>query len=145
MGYRQFQSFLHLHSISKTGSLTFHLRENPQSQEDIAIGQLPLSEVTEQKYYRFDFIPQNNSQGKDYFLQVDVDDEGEVEVFTSEADSYLDGSLYVDQSPQEAQLGFQLEYDRVAYHSGFNSISISMDWCSSCQFLCIHSSWLGSI
>ena len=100
-------------SISNPGSLTFHLRENPQSQEDIVIGLLPLSEVTEQKYYRFDFIPQNNSQGKYYYLQVDVDGEGEIKVITSGADSYLDGSLYVDASPQEAQLGFQLEYDRV--------------------------------
>ena len=113
-------------SISNTGSLTFHLRENPQSQEDIAIGRLPLSEVTEQKYYRFDFIPQNNSQGKDYFLQVDVDDEGEIEVFTSEADSYLDGSLYVDQSPQEAQLGFQLEYDRV--HVILDLLLLAFQW-----------------
>ena len=113
-------------SASNSGSLTFHLRENSDNIQDIAVGRLPLSDITEQKYYKFDFAPQINSQGKDYFLQVDVDGGSEIKIFTSEADSYLDGALYEGVNPQEAQLGFQLEYDRGAFILGL--IPMAFQW-----------------
>lgn len=101
-----------------SGSLLFHLRSSPQSINDLALARLPLSEISHQNYYKFDFTPQSDSQRKDYFLQVEIEGEGQVLIFTAPPDSYLDGALYVNQIPQEAQLGFRLEYDRKAFLPG---------------------------
>lgn len=97
---------------SNTGSLVFHLRTDSDSVEDIEAAHLPLSEITHNGYYLFDFPAQTDSQRKDYFLQVEVEGQGQVQVFTNGADTYLDGALYENHIPQEAQLAFQLRYDR---------------------------------
>jgi hypothetical protein len=108
------------------GNLLFHLKTSPQSNDDLALARLPLSEVTHQAYYKIDFPPQRDSRNKDYYLQVDVEGEGQVRIFTAAGDSYLDGALYVNQAPQDNQLGFQLEYDRTIYVLG--SIQIIVGW-----------------
>jgi hypothetical protein len=96
---------------SPTGSLLFHLRTDPQSEENIASARLPISEVDHQGFYKFDFTPINNSRGEDYYLDVEVDSEGGAQIYTGGADSYIDGVLYINQIPQEAQLGFRLSYE----------------------------------
>jgi hypothetical protein len=107
-----------------TGSLLFYLRANPQSEENIANVRLPLSEVDHQGFYSFDFPPIHNSQGKDYFLDVEVEGEGGAQIYTGEPDSYLDGALYINQSPQEAQLGFRLDYDSKYYALGLSKLIV---------------------
>ena len=105
-------------SDQSEGSLLFHLRASAGSADDIAVARLPISEITRQAYYKFDFPPQSDSQRKDYFLTVDVEGGGQVIIFTAPGESYLDGALYANQNPQDAQLGFQLQYDRLAYILG---------------------------
>jgi hypothetical protein len=107
-----------------TGSLLFHLRTDPQSEDDIANARLSLSEVDHKAYYGFDFQPINNSAGNDYFLDVDVEGDGGAQIFTGEADSYLDGALYINHSPQEAQLGFRLDYDYKDYLLGLSKLLV---------------------
>jgi hypothetical protein len=104
--------------ISSEGNLTFLLQESPISTEYIAKATLPLTEITQQNYYRFDFPAQKDSQRKDYFLNIKLEGSGEVQFFTAEADSYIDGALYEDGIAQDAQLGFRLEYDRKQYILG---------------------------
>jgi hypothetical protein len=107
------------------GSLFFSLRTSPQSDENIATARLPISEVDHQGYYNFDFPPISDSRGKDYFFNVKVEGAG-VEIYNSEADSYFDGALYIDQSPQEAQLGFRLNYDYKYYILGL--LTLIVQW-----------------
>jgi hypothetical protein len=114
-------------SLSSTsGSLVFHLRTNPLSKDDLATVRLPLSKITHQAYYKFDFPPQRDSQRKDYYLQVDVESDGQVKIYTAAPDSYLDGALYENQIPQESQLVFQLGYDRILYLLGL--IQLAFKW-----------------
>ena len=101
-----------------SGNLLFHLRSSPQSIDDIASDRLPVSEVTQQAYYEFTVPPQSNSKRKDYFLSVELEGKGEVQIFTADAGSYEDGALYKNQTPQESQLVFQLEYDRSTFLAG---------------------------
>src|SRR4030042_6699297 len=101
-----------------SGNLLFHLRSSPQSIDDIASDRLPVSEVTQQAYYEFTVPPQSNSKRKDYFVSVELEGKGEVQIFTADADSYEDGALYKNQTPQESQLVFQLEYDRNTFLAG---------------------------
>lgn len=111
---------------STEGSLLFHLRASPLATEDIATARLPIREITKQAYYRFDFPTQSDSQRKDYFLLMEVDGDGQVELFTAQPDSYLDGALYKNLEAQNAQLSFQLEYNRQAYLLG--AISLIVSW-----------------
>jgi hypothetical protein len=106
------------------GSLLLHLRTSPQSTDDLVSARLPLSEITRQAYYKFDIPPQSDSQLKDYYFQVEVEGEGQVQIFTAAADSYLDGALYENQIPQDAQLGFLLEYEFKAYLLGLTHQAI---------------------
>jgi hypothetical protein len=103
---------------SGDGNLSFQLKVDSQSDGHIAIATLPISEIRQQRYYRFDFPPQKDSERKDYFLDVDLVGSGQVMVFTAQPDSYIDGAFYKNGNPQEAQLAFQLDYDRKAYLLG---------------------------
>jgi hypothetical protein len=109
---------------SPAGSLFFHLRTSPQSEENIASARLPIAEVDHQGFYKFDFPPINDSRGKDYYLDVEVDSQGGTQIYTGEPDSYIEGSLYINQIPQEAQLGFHLNYDAKYYILGMTKLLI---------------------
>jgi hypothetical protein len=111
---------------SAQGNLIFHLRTSPKSSQDIASAVLPTSEISRQAYYKFDFPIQSGSARKDYYLQVQVEGGGQVKIFTSPGESYLDGALYQDLTPQDAQLAFTLSYNRQAYLLGV--ISIIASW-----------------
>jgi hypothetical protein len=104
--------------VSGEGNLTFQLQGNTPSPEVIARATLPLSEISHQQYYRFDFPAQKDSLRKDYFLNIKLEGSGQVHFYTAEANSYIDGALYINNNPQEAQLAFRLEYKRTAYLLG---------------------------
>ena len=110
--------------VSGSGSLLFHLQTDPQSANELARLSLPISEITHYGYYKFDFSPLSNSQRRDYYLQVDVEGEGQVQIFTDPPDSYLDGALYENGIAQEAQLSFQLDYDHLLYLGGIARLVI---------------------
>ena len=110
--------------LPSTGSLKFQLRTNPGSEDIIAEYRLPLSKIDQKAYYEFPFPSIKNSNGKDYFLDVQVEGESGAQIFTGEAESYLDGSLYIDQKPQESQLGFRLNYDNKYYLLGLSRLLI---------------------
>ena len=96
------------------GSLTFHLRSDPTSTSDLKIVRLPLQEITGNRYYRFDFPYVSDSTEEYYYLFLEIDGAGSVQVGNGSADSSLNGAAYVDHQPVEAQLSFKLDYDRPA-------------------------------
>jgi hypothetical protein len=109
-----------------SGRLLFRLLDNSQATNDIARARLSISEITHQAYYNFDFPIQSDSTRKDYYLQVEVEDGGQVTILTAPPDSYLDGALYIDHMAQERQLGFSLVYDKKAYLLGL--IDTVINW-----------------
>src|SRR4030065_1390056 len=76
------------------GSLTFHLRSDPTSTSDLKIVRLPLQEITGNRYYRFDFPYVSDSTEEYYYLFLEIDGAGSVQVGNGSADSYLNGEVY---------------------------------------------------
>ena len=60
---------------------------NPQANDDLARARLPLPEIIHQAYNKLDLSPQSGSQRKDYFLQVEVEGEVQVQIFPPPANS----------------------------------------------------------
>jgi hypothetical protein len=93
------------------GELQLHLRAEPDAEEDLATATLPLAAVTAPGFYRFSFSPLRNSHGGYYYAFVDMAGTGAVDVSMGPGDVYLDGALYRDQEPRDAQTRFRLIYD----------------------------------
>ena len=94
------------------GNLTFHLRSEPTSKHDLAISRIPIQEINENRYYRFDFPHLTGSSAQYYYIFLEIDGTGSIQVGNGPAESYLNGAAYIDHQPIEAQLSFKLDYDR---------------------------------
>jgi hypothetical protein len=93
-------------------TLTLHLKENPQSTEDIAVAELPLDEVQKKGFYRFAFPShQGKTANRYYYLLLSLDGEGAIRAGNAPGDSYLNGALYENNLPKDSQLTFHLVYD----------------------------------
>ena len=93
------------------GDLVLHLRTDPAAAADLAEATLPLSQVTDTGFHRFLFSPVHESTGEYYYAFLELNGEGELDVGTGAGDAYLDGALYVDHEPRDAQAAFRLVYD----------------------------------
>lgn len=93
------------------GELRMHLRAEPEAEEDLVTATLSLGEVTAPGFHRFSFMPLCDSHGEYYYGVVEMDGSGEVGVGAGPGAAYLDGALYVDHEPQDAQMCFRLIYD----------------------------------
>lgn len=97
---------------SGNGQLVFHLRSDPNSTVDLAISKIPLQEITENRYYRFDFADKTHSSNQYYFAYLQIIGEGSIRIGAGPAESYEDGAAYLGQTPLDAQLTFTLAYNR---------------------------------
>jgi hypothetical protein len=101
------------------GNVQLHLRANSQSTTDIAMGTIAAQTVTAPGFYRFDFAPQRNSRQQDYYLTIEFLGGGALHVGTAPGDAYLDGALYQNDNPIDAQMAFRLAYDPVELAIGW--------------------------
>jgi hypothetical protein len=93
------------------GTLTLHLRSAPQAETDIVTATLPLAQITDSAFHRFSFPPLRDSHGQYYYAVLELSGAGQVRVGSGPGDAYLDGALYRDHEPQDAQMAFRLTYD----------------------------------
>jgi hypothetical protein len=103
-------------SPQKTGNgeISLHLRSAPQAVEDLAVSlnTLAVEAVTAPGYYGF-FVPaQAASNQKYYYAFLEISGSGDIQVGKNVGDAYLNGALYQDGTPQDAQAAFQLSYSR---------------------------------
>ncbi|MBI5033467.1 MAG: hypothetical protein HZB51_23340 [Chloroflexi bacterium] len=94
-----------------SGEIHLHLRAGAQADQDIITTSISASVISMPAFYHFDFAPQNDSRGHDYFLLLDVEGNSKYEVGTTVGDTYLDGALYQNGTPVDAQMSFHLIYD----------------------------------
>jgi hypothetical protein len=94
-----------------TGEIHLRLRADTQSSTDLAVSTLAVQSITAPGWYRFTFPPPNDSRGKDYYLLLELQGDGRVRVGTAPGDTYLDGALYQNESPLDAQMTFRLVYE----------------------------------
>lgn len=94
------------------GDVVLHLRENPQTDQDIQAARLPASAVDHPGFYSFTFSPQPNSYLKDYYLLLELQGEASLKAGTAPGSAYTDGAFYANGSPLDQQLAFQQLYSR---------------------------------
>lgn len=103
---------------ASAGQLVLHLRESSQSQADLASGSLSTADVRAPGFYHFGFSPLPSSRGRYYYALVEMQGTGRVGVGAAAGNSYLDGALYVNGSPVDAQAAFGLDYSLPSYLLG---------------------------
>jgi hypothetical protein len=96
---------------SSQGEIVLHLRADAQAAEDLATAALPLGQVAAPGFYRLSFAPLRQSHGDYYYGFLEVAGEGRAQVGVGSGAAYLDGALYRDHEPLDAQMAFRLTYD----------------------------------
>lgn len=94
------------------GEIRLHIRSGPQTADDLAVSlnTLSIDAVKAPGYYGF-FIPAQVSSNQDYFYAyLEVTGRGDIQVGKAAGDSYLNGALYQNGTPEDAQAAFQLSY-----------------------------------
>ena len=93
------------------GEVHLHLQASPQAGQDLATAVLPLAAVTTPGFYRLSFSPLRDSHGHYYYIFLELVGEGVIQVGAAPGETYLDGALYRDHRPLDAQMAFRLAYD----------------------------------
>lgn len=94
-----------------SGVLHLQLKAAQDSGAVLAQADLPLSQVDGPGYYRFDFLVQPGSTQADYYLALELDGSGQLDLGSAPGDTYLNGAAYANDEPIDAQLAFQLAYE----------------------------------
>ena len=96
------------------GEIRLHLRSSPQAVDDLAVSMntLPVEAVKVHGYFGF-FVPAQASSNQEYYYAfLEVTGSGDVQVGKAPGGTYLDGALYQNGTPEDAQATFQLSYSR---------------------------------
>jgi hypothetical protein len=101
---------------SNTKDVIFHLRERPESKNDIVTLQINAQKISNNAYYTFKFPIIKDSVNKSYyfFLESPTSVPGNaITIWSSKDDVYPDGSLYVNSNPVPGDLAFKVYYESV--------------------------------
>lgn len=93
------------------GEIRFSLRTDPQATEDLVVVELPMTQIAAPGFYRFSFAPWRDSHSRYYYAVLQVTGDGMVQVASEPGDTYLNGALYWDHQPLDAQMAFRLVYE----------------------------------
>ncbi|MCL4487650.1 MAG: hypothetical protein M1570_05915 [Chloroflexi bacterium] len=102
-----------------------HLRSDPRSAADLASAELSSGDIIAPDYYRFSFSPLNDSLGKTYYLVLALQSAGEVRVGRAPGGTYLEGAMYQNGQPVDAQAGFRLVYAPADMILGWSALGIN--------------------
>ncbi len=103
---------------STDGHFVLRLRDSAEAAADLITATLPARNVTAPGFYRFSFAPIAGSAQRDYFLALEPSGDARLAAGTNAGDAYLDGSLYVDGAPGDAQLAFRAVHDPARMAAG---------------------------
>jgi hypothetical protein len=98
-------------NIEEGSQGTLYIRTDPHSSENIREVQVPGQLLKGVSIYRFNFSPINDSRQKYYYAVFEMDGGGSLAIGTLSGDSYLDGSIYKNHVPFDAQMDITLQYD----------------------------------
>ena len=93
-----------------SGEIRLHLRHEPGAEDDIATATLSLRQVTQAGTYLFSFPPLRNSHGSYYYAFLELTGDSSARVGQRPGNAYLDGALYRNHEPLDAQMAFRLTY-----------------------------------
>jgi hypothetical protein len=93
------------------GEIRLSLRADPQAEEELATAVLPVARAATPRFHRFSFSPLHDSHSRYYYAVLELAGDGVVQVGAGPGDAYLNGALYRDHQPLDAQAAFRLVYD----------------------------------
>jgi glycosyltransferase involved in cell wall biosynthesis len=93
-----------------SGELILTLHNTPESNEKLREASLALSDIDANGYTVFYFPPIGDSNRRDFYFSLRLIGSGSVLLGTSGGSTYLNGALYQDHTPENAQVSFQLVY-----------------------------------
>lgn len=112
---------------NETKTLTLFLYQSPEDNQVLAKYSLPLAEDTQEGYYNFKFTPQIDSFNQDYYVEFVIDEgNNELKLGSGPGDAYINGALYKNGNPRDAQLTFHLTYDLPQLLIGF--VHLTFTW-----------------
>jgi hypothetical protein len=112
-GLESIEVFLSASSDAR-GTVVLHLLESPISTTDILTASISVPAGNQEGFYRFSFPPIRSSHTGYYYAYLEYQGKGHVKAARASLNSYLDGALYLDHEPQDAQMVFRLSYDSVS-------------------------------
>ena len=93
-------------------TVTLLLYQYPEDNQVLVKTSLSLSEDTHEGYYSFKFTPQIDSFNQDYYVKFVIDEgNDQIKLGSGPGDTYINGALYKNGNPRDAQLTFRLTYD----------------------------------
>ncbi|MBN2004378.1 MAG: hypothetical protein JXA21_13570 [Anaerolineae bacterium] len=92
-----------------SGEIYLHLAPGPY-QDDILVTSLSLTQIAGPQFQDFTFSPLPDSLNRDYYIWLEFVGSGEVQVGMGLGDTYIDGALYENHQPLDAQMAFLLHY-----------------------------------
>jgi hypothetical protein len=98
--------------------LEFSLYDGPEQAQLLASQTLPVPAGSQAGYQVFQFPVQARSAFQPFFMEIKVLGDSPVLFPGAVGESYQDGALYLDDSPQDLQMAFQLAYQPVQYWLG---------------------------
>ncbi len=96
------------------GQIQLHLRSEPSTKTDLveSVNTVPIDRIKAPGFYAFLIPGQAFSNQKYYYASLEVTGSGEVQVGKASGDTYLNGALYENGTPADAQTAFQLLYSQ---------------------------------
>ena len=96
-----------------SGQLLLHLRDDPNSSEDLATASVDVSDAMDENWLAFTFPPILNSQDRQFYFYLEAPETlpgNAVSVWMSTSDVYADGTAYADHRPIQGDLAFRTFY-----------------------------------
>jgi hypothetical protein len=100
------------------GVVHLQLSEGPSENNVLRTATIDLADIFSPGYLHFQFPPVMDSTQKYYYIRLETEGAGSLRVGISSGDSYINGAMYQNQIPQDAQLAFNLSYDPFRVASG---------------------------
>lgn len=97
--------------LSSVRPIYFKVKDQPGEGRVLRSTRLNAKDIAEPGYYRFEFPPILDSNQKYLFMEFKPAGDGSFQVGVAPAQSYMNGSLYENNTPIEAQLSFRLTYN----------------------------------
>lgn len=92
------------------GTVQFFLRNSPESLHNLAQSSLASEKISQPGYYTFDFPAIQHTTLQDFFILIKYQGEGSLLIGAGPGNVYLNGALYVNKIPQDAQTAFSVNY-----------------------------------
>ncbi|MFC2054071.1 hypothetical protein ACFLV7_07205 [Chloroflexota bacterium] len=108
------------------GVIHLQLSEGPGENNVLRTATIDIADVVSPGYIRFQFSPVKDSTQKYFYIHLEMEGAGNLRIGTSAGDSFINGAMYQDQIPQDAQLAFNLSYEPI--HVALGLLQESLTW-----------------